>query len=97
MPPKRKRTPDASGHAASESSESGTKRSKPSKRSSFPKFEDGDVVISLGSAEGDLILHRRDLSRMCEYFEQFDEAGWPESFTLQVGANVSECRVVPVS
>ncbi|TKA58671.1 hypothetical protein B0A49_11943 [Cryomyces minteri] len=96
MPPKRKRTPDTGGHAVFTSSESEAKWKKLSKRSTFPRFEDGDVVISLGSAEGDLVLYKRDLSRMCEYFEEFDEIGWPESFTLQIVANVSECQVVPV-
>lgn len=97
MTSKRKRDSNADQHAVSLPSESETKRKKLSKQSAFPRFEDGDVVISLGLAEGDLVLYRKDLSRMCEYFQKFDEVGWPEGFTLQGTKDGPEHRVVPVS
>ncbi|KAJ9634927.1 hypothetical protein H2199_008791 [Coniosporium tulheliwenetii] len=96
MPPKRKDTPSAGEDTAFDPSEPEAKRKKLGKRLAFPRFEDGDVVVSLGSAgEDNLVLYRRDLSRMCEYFENFDETGWPERFILQPSADVSECRVTP--
>ena len=98
MPPKHKGTPDAVKDTAFNPSEPKAKRKKLGERFAFPRFEDGDVVISLGSAsEDDLVLYRRDLSRMCEYFKKFDETGWPERFVLQPSPDVAECRVVPVS
>ncbi len=76
----------------------GAKRKKLGKQGAFPKFDDGDVVISLGAAhQCDLMLYREDLSRMCEYFNLYDEVGWPDKFILHPSADASKCQVVPVS
>lgn len=98
MPPKRRNTADASKDAASDLTNPGAKQKKSDKRSALPKLGDSDVVTSLGSTdEDDLVLYRKDLSRMCEYSDRFDEVGWPERFALRPTADVSECLVVAVS
>jgi hypothetical protein len=63
-------------------------------RSEFPRFDDGDTVISLTQDESqDLILHRVELRRMSGYFTSFSGIEWPERFKLVSGEESSQVSV----
>ena len=60
-----------------------SKKQKPNTdtRLQFPRFDDGDTIISLTSdREHDFVLHGDQLRRMSGYFASFLE--WPMRFEL---------------
>ncbi len=61
------------------------------KKSEFPRFDDGDTVISLAQDKSqDLVLRRVELRRMSGYFASFSDIEWPERFELVSGEESSQ-------